>query len=140
MGPMRAARTFLLELEARDLLAPTVELHAELYGSLALTGKGHGTDRAVMLGLLGEEAATIDPDTIDSKVEAIRLSSTISLLGKHVVPFREAQHIVFHRDQMLPPGAQTQHPNGVRFTAFDVTGAPLFTATYFSIGGGFIVE
>jgi L-serine dehydratase len=140
IGPMRAARTFLLALEARHLLAPTVAVHADLYGSLALTGTGHGTDRAVMLGLLGEEAATLDPDTIDSKLEAIRLSSTLSLLGRHIIPFREAQHILFHRDQMMPPGARTQHPNGIRFTAFDVTGAPLFSATYFSIGGGFIVE
>jgi L-serine dehydratase len=140
MGPMRAARTFLLALEARDLLTPTVEVHTDLYGSLALTGAGHGTDRAVMLGLLGEEAATVDPDTIDSKLEAIRLSSTLSLLGSHIIPFREAQHILFHRDQMMPPGARTQHPNGIRFTAFDVTGAPRFSATYFSIGGGFIVE
>ncbi len=140
MGPMRAARTFLLELDARDLLAPTVEVHADLYGSLALTGTGHGTDRAVMLGLLGEEAATLDPDTIDRKLEAIRLSSTLSLLGRHIIPFRDTQHILFHRDQMIPPGARTQHPNGIRFTAFDVTGNPLFSATYFSIGGGFIVE
>jgi L-serine dehydratase len=140
MGPMRAARAFLLALDGRQLLAKAAEVHVDLYGSLALTGKGHGTDRAVMLGLLGDEAATIDPDTIDSKIEAIRLSSTISLLGRHVIPFREERHIVFHRDQMTPPGAQTQHPNGVRFTALDVTGAPLFSATYFSIGGGFIVE
>jgi L-serine dehydratase len=140
MGPMRAARAFLLALQARNLLPRTAEVQVDLYGSLALTGKGHGTDRAVMLGLLGEEASTIDPDTIDSKLEAVRLSSTISLLGHHIVPFREAQHIIFHRDQMLPPGAKTQHPNGVRFTASDVTGAALFTATYFSIGGGFIVE
>jgi len=140
MGPMRAARAFLLTLDAHKLLAPTAEVHVDLYGSLALTGKGHGTDRAVMLGLLGEEAATIDPETIDSKLEAIRLSSTISLMGKHAVPFREAQHIVFHRDQMTPPDAQTRHPNGVRFTAFDVTSAPIFNATYFSVGGGFIVE
>jgi len=140
MGPMRAARTFLLALDVRDLLASTVEVHADLYGSLALTGSGHGTDRAVILGLLGEEAATLDPETIDSKLEAIRLSSTLSLLGRHIVPFRESQHILFHRDQMIPPGARTQHPNGIRFTAFDVTGTPLFSATYFSIGGGFIVE
>src|SRR5690242_10760671 len=140
MGPMRAARTFLVELEKRDLLAATVEVHVDLYGSLALTGRGHGTDRAVILGLLGEEASKIDPDTIDSKLEAIRLSSTIALLGRHRVPFRQEQHIVFHRDQMLPPRARTQHPNGIRFTAFDVTGNTLFTATYFSIGGGFIVE
>ncbi len=140
MGPMRAARTFLLALQARNLLAPTVEVHTDLYGSLALTGAGHGTDRAVMLGLLGEEAATLDPDTIDGKLEAIRLSSMLSLLGSHVIPFREAQHILFHRDQMIPPDARTQHPNGIRFTAFDVTGKALFSATYFSIGGGFIVE
>ncbi|HEY1964291.1 MAG TPA: L-serine ammonia-lyase [Acidobacteriaceae bacterium] len=140
MGPMRAARTFLLELDARDLLATTVELHAELYGSLALTGTGHGTDRAVMLGLLGEEASTLDPDTIDRKLEAIRLSATLSLLGRHIIPFREEQHILFHRDQMIPPGARTQHPNGIRFTAFDVAGSSLFSATYFSVGGGFIVE
>jgi L-serine dehydratase len=140
MGPMRAARTFLLALQERNLLATTVEVHADLYGSLALTGAGHGTDRAVMLGLLGEEAATLDPDTIDGKLEAIRLSSMLSLLGSHVIPFREAQHILFHRDQMIPPGARTQHPNGIRFTAFDVTGKTLFSATYFSIGGGFIVE
>ncbi len=140
MGPMRAARSFLLELEARDLLTSAAEVRADLYGSLALTGAGHGTDRAVILGLLGEQANTIDPDTIDAKVEAIRLSATLSLLGRHVVPFREQHHILFHRDQMTPPGAHTQHPNGIRFTAFDVLGAPLFSATYFSIGGGFIVE
>jgi L-serine dehydratase len=140
MGPMRAARTFLLTLDMHKLLTPTVEVHADLYGSLALTGMGHGTDRAVILGLIGEEASKLDPDTIDSKLEAIRLSSTLSLLGRHVVPFREEKQILFHRDQMIPPGAQTQHPNGIRFTASDVTGAPLFSATYFSIGGGFIVE
>lgn len=91
MGPMRAARTFLLALDARHLLPPTAEVRVDLYGSLALTGKGHGTDRAIVLGLLGEEASAIDPDAIDSKLEAIRISSTISLLGRHVVPFREAQ-------------------------------------------------
>ncbi len=140
MGPMRAARTFLLALDARNLLNPTVEVLTDLYGSLALTGAGHGTDRAVILGLLGEEASTLDPETIDSKLEAIRLSSTLSLLGRHTIPFREEKDILFHRDQMTPPGAKTQHPNGIRFTAFDVTGTPLFTATYFSIGGGFIIE
>jgi L-serine dehydratase len=140
MGPMRAARTFLLALDACNLLASTVEVRTDLYGSLALTGTGHGTDRAVILGLLGEEASTLDPDTIDSKLEAIHLSSTLSLLGRHTIPYRAEQHIVFHRDQMTPPGAQTQHPNGIRFTACDLTGKPLFSATYFSIGGGFIIE
>jgi L-serine dehydratase len=140
MGPMRAARTFLLALDARGLFASTTEVKAELYGSLALTGVGHGTDRAIVLGLLGEEAATIDPDTIDNKFEATRLSGKLSLLGQHVIPFRAEQQIAFHRDQMFPPGAQNHHPNGVRFTAVDVTGTRLFSATYFSIGGGFIIE
>jgi L-serine dehydratase len=140
MGPMRAARTFLLTLDTQNLLAPTVEVRTDLYGSLALTGAGHGTDRAVILGLLGEQASTLDPDTIDSKLENIRLSSTLPLLGRHVVPFRDQQHVIFHRDQMIPPGAHTQHPNGIRFTASDVTARPLFSATYFSIGGGFIIE
>ena len=118
-------------MDAHSLLASTVEVHADLYGSLALTGVGHGTDRAVLLGLLGEEASKLDPDTIDSKLESIRLSATLSLLGRHVVPFRAEQHIVFHRDQMIPPGARTQHPNGIRFTASDVTGAALFSAHIF---------
>src|SRR5579859_3152693 len=140
MGPMRAARTFLLALKALGLLPSTAEINAELYGSLALTGVGHGTDRAIILGLLGEEAATLDPDGIDSKLEATRLAGKLSLLGQHTIPFRAEQHILFHRDQMFPPGAQTQHPNGLRFTAIDITGVPLFAATYFSIGGGFVIE
>jgi L-serine dehydratase len=140
MGPMRAARTFLLALEAQDLLAKTAELRVDLYGSLALTGAGHGTDRAVMLGLLGEEASTLDPNTVDAKLAAVRDSGQLPLLGRCPVPFRAPHHILFHRDQMTPPGARTQHPNGVRFTALDDSGTPLFIGTYFSIGGGFIVE
>ncbi len=115
------------------------QVRADLYGSLALTGRGHGTDRAVLLGLSGEEAATIDPATIEPKLVEIRSSEKLAILGKHIVPFREADHLLFHRDQMLPPGAVTQHPNGLRFTAFDAAGDVLMTRTFFSIGGGFIV-
>jgi L-serine dehydratase len=115
------------------------EVRVDLYGSLALTGLGHGTDRAVLLGLSGEEAATIDPATIEPKLVEIRSSGQLVLLGKHSIPFREPEHLIFHRDQMIPPGAVTQHPNGVRFTAFDAAGYVLMTGTYFSIGGGFIV-
>lgn len=138
MGPMRAAREFLLALAG--LLAQTAEVHVDLYGSLALTGVGHGTDRAILLGLLGLEAASLDPDTIDSTVAAVKLSGRLPLLGRHIIPFRADQHITFHRDQMTPPGAVTQHPNGLRLTAFDIIGDSLFERTYFSIGGGFIVE
>jgi len=136
---MWAARRFAVELEAAGVLARVAEVRVELYGSLALTGLGHGTDRAVLLGLSGEEAATIDPATIEPKLVEIRSSGQLVLLGKHSIPFREPEHLIFHRDQMIPPGAVTQHPNGVRFTAFDAAGYVLMTGTYFSIGGGFIV-
>jgi L-serine dehydratase len=139
MGPMRAARRFAVELEAAGVLARVAEVRVDLYGSLALTGLGHGTDRAVLLGLSGEEAATIDPATIEPKLVEIRSSGRLVLLAKQSIPFREPEHLIFHRDQMFPPGAVTQHPNGVRFTAFDAAGYVLMTGTYFSIGGGFIV-
>ena len=139
MGPMRAARRFALELETQGELASVAGVRAELYGSLALTGRGHGTDRAVLLGLSGEEAATIDPATIESKLAEIRSSGRLILLGKRAIAFREAEHLIFQDQQMIPPGAVTQHPNGVRFTATDAAGNGLLTQTYFSIGGGFIV-
>ncbi|MGC2636511.1 MAG: L-serine ammonia-lyase [Acidobacteriaceae bacterium] len=139
MGPMRAARRFAVELDGAGVLEQVAEVRAELYGSLALTGLGHGTDRAILLGLSGEEAATLDPATIGPKLAEIRASGTLMLLGKRAVPFREPEHLLFHRDAMTPPGAVTQHPNGMRFSAFDAAGNVLMTRTYFSIGGGFIV-
>ncbi len=140
MGPMRAARRFVIELESSGVLPRVAEVRVELYGSLALTGRGHGTDRAVLLGLSGEEAATIDPATIEPKLAEIRSSGQLSLLGRHAILFRDAQHLTFNHDQMLPPGAQTHHPNGIRFIARDAADHPLMNRTYFSIGGGFIVE
>jgi len=139
MGPMRAARRFALELEAGGALPRVAQVRVELYGSLALTGHGHGTDRAILLGLSGAEAATIDPATVEPQLAEIRNTGTLAVLGSHPIPFREAEHLLFHRDQMLPPGAVTNHPNGVRFTAFDVSGNVLVASTYFSIGGGFII-
>ena len=140
MGPMRAAREFALALASADLLPAVRTLTAELYGSLALTGKGHGTDRAVLLGLLGEEAATTDPYQVDAKIAAVQQSSSLALLGHHAVAFDYATDLVFHRESMLPPGARTQHPNGLRFVARGEDGDTLLTQIYFSIGGGFIVE
>lgn len=139
MGPMRAARRFAIELADAGLLPQTAQVRVELYGSLALTGQGHGTDRAILLGLSGEEAANLSPVTIEPKLAVIRRSGSLSLLGAHPIPFHEPEHLLFHRDQMLPPGAVTHHPNGVRFTAFDSAGQSLLTRTYFSIGGGFIL-
>ncbi len=140
MGPMRAARAFALQLAELGLLQATSSVQAELYGSLALTGKGHGTDRAVLLGLLGEQAATTDPDTVDMKLAAIDDSQILLLLGQHAVPFKIATDLRFHRETMLPPGARTEHPNGMRFLARDASGATLLESIYFSIGGGFIVR
>jgi L-serine dehydratase len=139
MGPMRAARRFAVELQESGSLAKTAGLRVELYGSLALTGLGHGTDRAILLGLSGEEAATIDPASIESRLQEIRASERLSLLGLQPIPFREADHLLLIREQMIPPGAVTEHPNGMRFTAFNAPGDALLTRTFFSIGGGFIV-
>ena len=140
MGPMRAARRFAAELAETNLLPQTARVQCDLYGSLALTGIGHGTDRAILLGLTGEEAATLDPDTIEDKLARIRSTDSLALLGLAPIPFHEPDDLLFHRETIYPPGAVTQHPNGVRFTAFDADGRELLSATMFSIGGGFIVN
>jgi L-serine dehydratase len=140
MGPMRAACRFARDLEPAGLLERTARVQVDLYGSLALTGLGHGTDRAILLGLAGNEPASIDPAAIESTVAAIRASRRVELAGKKGLDFDEARDVVFHRDQMIPPAARTQHPNGARFTAFDAAGWVLIERTFFSIGGGFIVE
>ncbi len=140
MGPMRAARSFASGLHADGLLDQTGRICTELYGSLALTGKGHGTDRAILLGLSGEEAASIDPATIEPKLRAIRESASLDLLGEKRVPFHEERDLLFRRKTMFPPGATTPHPNGAKFTAFGLDRNPLREQVYFSIGGGFILK
>jgi L-serine dehydratase len=140
MGPMRAACRFARELGSRGLLDRVSRAQAELYGSLALTGIGHATDRAVLLGLSGHEPAGIDPAAIATTVAAIRASRKLDLAGTHTIAFEEARDLIFERSIMFPPGAQTQHPNGVRFTAYDAAGAVVDRRTFFSIGGGFIIE
>ena len=140
MGPMRAACRFARDLELAGQLERIARVQVDLYGSLALTGLGHGTDRAVLLGLAGNEPASIDPAAIESTVAAIRVSRRIELAGKRGLEFDEARDVVFHRNQMFPPEAQTRHPNGLRFAAFDAAGSILVERTFFSIGGGFIAE
>ena len=140
MGPMRASCRFARELETRGLLDRVVRVHAELYGSLALTGLGHATDRAVLLGLSGNEPATIDPAAIAATVAGIRAARQLALAGSRTIGFEEARDLIFERSIMYPPGAQTQHPNGLRLTAYDAAGAVLDRRTFFSIGGGFITE
>ena len=134
MGPMRAAREFLLDLERSGRLDSVESLTVRLYGSLALTGLGHGTDRAVMMGLTGADPETVDPDSIPTTLEAIGASGRISLLGRHAVPFEPARHLLLLRTERLP-----EHPNGMRFTAA-LTGGGQHEQEYYSIGGGFIVR
>ena len=140
MGPMRAACRFARGLAESGLLDRVARVETQLYGSLALTGLGHATDRAILLGLAGNEPATIDPAAIEHTVAEIRAAKRINLAGSRSIPFDEAHDLLFRRDVMFPPGAKTQHPNGLRLTAFDTAGTPLETRTFFSIGGGFIVE
>jgi L-serine dehydratase len=139
MGPMRAAHRFVSELQVKGSLALTERVRTELYGSLALTGKGHGTDRAILLGLSGEEASSIDPSSIEPKLQTIRTTSKLQLLGTKPIAFHEGDDLIFHRDIMFPPNAATAHPNGVKFFAFDAQGKLLREQVYFSVGGGFII-
>jgi L-serine dehydratase len=143
---MRAARRFAVELKERGLVptlspkegdkggAPTVaRVRVELFGSLALTGHGHQTDRAVLLGLSGEQPETIDPATIYEKVGTIRQRQEIRLLGELSIPFHEDSDLLFLKTQILPG-----HSNGMRFTAFGEDGAELQSAIFYSVGGGFV--
>jgi L-serine dehydratase len=137
---MRAACRFARELASHGVLDCVERVRVELYGSLALTGLGHATDRAVLLGLAGNEPAGIDPAAIESTVAGIRASGRIDIAGARSISFEESRDLVFERSLMFPPGAQTQHPNGLRLRAYDAEGAVLSERTFFSIGGGFITE
>jgi len=135
MGPMNAAREFATRLAAAGLLERTREVVIRLYGSLALTGGGHGTDRAVLLGLTGADPRTVDPDTMEPTLRRIRDSGALKLLGRHEIPFDEPMQLLFMRSERLP-----RHTNGVRFTALDAGGVRLAEEDYYSLGGGFIVR
>jgi L-serine dehydratase len=140
MGPMHAACRFAQQLKSSGLLPRVERALVELYGSLALTGLGHATDRAVMLGLAGNEPSSIDPAAITAIVAAIRSARKIQLAGARDIPFDEPRDLLFHRNEKTPPAAHTDHPNGLRLTAYDAAGAVLDQRIFFSIGGGFIVE
>jgi L-serine dehydratase len=131
MGPMLAARLFALDLEERGVLDRTSEVFVQLYGSLALTGLGHCTDRAILLGLEGNDPSGLDPAVMAPTLKRIRESTRLRLLGRHEIAFDEPMNLLFHRDQMLPG-----HSNGMRFTARDAQGATLLTEEMYSIGGG----
>jgi len=135
VGPMRAARLFALRLAHENLLPRTVRVQSQLYGSLGATGKGHGSDKAVLLGLAGFEPDTVDVDAVPALLAAMRQQARVSLLGQHAVAFAEKDDLKFYRRETLP-----FHANGMRFTAFDAAGAVLAERCYYSVGGGFVVS
>ncbi|MDB5977307.1 MAG: L-serine dehydratase 1 [Nevskia sp.] len=143
VGPMRAAGRFIDHLKIEGLLGSVTALRVELYGSLALTGQGHGTDRGIQLGLLGQRPDLVEIDSIDGLLGEIARSGSIRLGGVNPIPFILDADLVWHPDQVLPG-----HPNGMRFTAFSssreiiegaLTSEILEQRIYYSIGGGFVV-
>ena len=135
VGPMRAARLFALRLVHEGLLAATARVQSQLYGSLGATGKGHGSDKAVLLGLAGFEPDTVDVDAVPALVAHMRQQGRVTLLGRHAVVFAEKDDLKFYRRETLP-----FHANGMRFTAFDAAGSVLSERCYYSVGGGFVVS
>jgi L-serine dehydratase len=134
VGPMRAALQFVTGLQDDGLLERTTAVKAELYGSLGATGKGHGSDKAVMLGLQGEAPDLVDTSAVPAILATIRREKQISLLGRKKVPFHEVDHLLMFR-KALP-----FHPNGMRFIAFGEQGVELRNKLYYSVGGGFVVN
>ncbi|MEP6939367.1 MAG: L-serine ammonia-lyase [Rudaea sp.] len=136
VGPMRAAARFCTRwLEEKGDLGRVARVRAELFGSLAHTGRGHGTDKAVLCGLEGEWPDKIDPDAIPQILKRIRGDKKVRLLGRHEIAFDEKTDLVFNKRQKLP-----FHSNGMRFTAFDAAGEVIATRDYYSVGGGFVVN
>ena len=135
MGPMNAARGFAELLSTRGLLADTAQVSAQLYGSLALTGRGHCTDRAILLGLEGMSPDSIDAAAAASALQRIHSVRRLRLLGTREIDFDEPLNLLFHTDQVLPG-----HSNGMRFTAHDAAHKVLAREEYYSIGGGFVIR
>jgi len=135
VGPMRAAHQFVSNLQRDNLLANAVRVKTDLYGSLGATGKGHGSDKAVMLGLEGDLPETVDTASVDVRLETIRGSSQLKLLGQQTIKFNEKKDLVMHRRESLP-----FHSNGMTFRAFDRDDNEICKATFYSVGGGFIVD
>ena len=135
VGPMRAAGMFVRRLKNEGLLAHTAAVRAELFGSLGATGHGHGTPKAVLLGLEGHSPRTVDVDTADERVARVRATGRISLLGAHEIPLDPDRDLVLHRRRALP-----YHANGMTLLARSADGAVLLEKTYYSVGGGFVVD
>jgi L-serine dehydratase len=135
VGPMRAARRFVERLRDDGELERVARLKVELFGSLGFTGKGHGSDRAIVLGLEGDDPSTVEVESMTPRVAAITEKKAVKLCGSHEVSFDPNVDLVFHRREKLP-----LHSNGMRFTALDAAGAPITERIYYSVGGGFVVD
>jgi len=135
VGPMRASQDFASALYDKNLLTQVSQIKAELYGSLALTGKGHGTDIAVLNGLEGQLPESIDPDQALPRAQQIIDTQTLKLAAQKTIQFQVTRDLLFRGKEMLP-----KHSNGMRFSAFDSQGQLLFQEIYYSIGGGFIIK
>lgn len=135
VGPMRAAKQFADGLKGGGLLSSTTRVQAELFGSLGATGRGHGSDKAVVLGLQGLDPETVDTFTADDQVAAAALDAELRICGDHRVDFNWDEDVVLHRRKSLPA-----HPNGMTFRALDHHGAVLSERSFYSIGGGFVVD
>jgi L-serine dehydratase len=135
VGPMRAAALFLQALSAANSSAMPTRIQIELFGSLGATGKGHGTDKAVILGLEGDAPETVDTDSIPARLEQVRADGVLHLPDGLRIVFNEQQDLIFHRRKVLP-----YHPNGMKFIACDQAGVVLLERTYYSVGGGFVVN
>ncbi|MDA8825818.1 L-serine ammonia-lyase [Luminiphilus sp.] len=135
VGPMNAARFFVTALESTGQIVQCGRVTAELFGSLGATGAGHGSPKAIILGLSGESPETVNIDSIPALVEQARAEGKLLLQGHHEVAFNYRDDLIMHRTETLP-----FHPNGMRFSAFSKTGEILESRVYFSVGGGFIVD
>ncbi|AHE66699.1 L-serine ammonia-lyase [Legionella oakridgensis] len=133
VGPMLAANEFLKLIAANHLFNNTERVKIELYGSLALTGKGHGTDKAILNGLEGKSPDSVIPETMVPRMQEILKSNRLCLRGEKFLPFHETEDFIFYQKELLP-----RHSNGMRFSAYDKENSLLLKQVYYSIGGGFI--
>ncbi|MCJ8299717.1 MAG: L-serine ammonia-lyase, partial [Pseudomonadales bacterium] len=135
VGPVIAANRFIAALKQQGRFATTARVKANLYGSLAMTGKGHSTDIAVMLGLLGEKVDTVDPDQVEAYIAEIYREKKLNLNAEQLIQFDPEHELVMNFGESLE-----QHPNGMRLTAYDSAGIIILNEVYFSVGGGFVLS
>jgi len=135
VGPMRAAERFIADIDENGRLDEVANIRIELFGSLAMTGMGHGTDFAVLLGIEGERPESCDPTNVQHRLQFIMNNCTINLHGKRTISFHKETDLIFHMGRRLP-----YHSNAMRFKAFDEFGAELYKQIYYSVGGGFIID